>query len=88
MSVTALTQHTVYIVLVSVYSTVISREETWNTVPVPKNSRTIDPNKIPKITKVLTLCGGTTVFTEKVEKQFCFLNDDHLYSIFKALDIQ
>ncbi|XP_060749605.1 eukaryotic translation initiation factor 4 gamma 3 isoform X5 [Tachysurus vachellii] len=30
---------------------VISREETWNTVPVPKNSRTIDPNKIPKITK-------------------------------------
>ncbi|XP_060794244.1 eukaryotic translation initiation factor 4 gamma 3 isoform X5 [Neoarius graeffei] len=30
---------------------VIPREETWNTVPVPKNSRTIDPNKIPKITK-------------------------------------
>ncbi|XP_053542081.1 eukaryotic translation initiation factor 4 gamma 3 isoform X3 [Ictalurus punctatus] len=30
---------------------VIQREETWNTVPVPKNSRTIDPNKIPKITK-------------------------------------
>ncbi|TSM04816.1 Eukaryotic translation initiation factor 4 gamma 3 [Bagarius yarrelli] len=30
---------------------VISRDETWNTVPVPKNSRTIDPNKIPKITK-------------------------------------
>ncbi|XP_062871620.1 eukaryotic translation initiation factor 4 gamma 3 isoform X3 [Trichomycterus rosablanca] len=30
---------------------VIQREETWNTVPVPKNSRTIDPSKIPKITK-------------------------------------
>ncbi|XP_019712219.1 eukaryotic translation initiation factor 4 gamma 3 isoform X4 [Hippocampus comes] len=27
------------------------REETWNTVPVNKNSRTIDPNKIPKISK-------------------------------------
>uniref|UniRef100_A0A4W4EYJ7 Eukaryotic translation initiation factor 4 gamma 3 n=1 Tax=Electrophorus electricus TaxID=8005 RepID=A0A4W4EYJ7_ELEEL len=26
-------------------------EETWNTVPVPKNSRTIDPTKIPKISK-------------------------------------
>ncbi|KAI5095655.1 eukaryotic translation initiation factor 4 gamma 3 isoform X5, partial [Silurus meridionalis] len=30
---------------------VIPREEIWNTVPVPKNSRTIDPNKFPKITK-------------------------------------
>ncbi|XP_049327748.1 eukaryotic translation initiation factor 4 gamma 3 isoform X2 [Astyanax mexicanus] len=27
------------------------REETWNTVPVTKNSRTIDPSKIPKISK-------------------------------------
>ncbi|XP_062317767.1 eukaryotic translation initiation factor 4 gamma 3 isoform X5 [Osmerus eperlanus] len=27
------------------------REETWNTVPVTKNSRTIDPTKIPKISK-------------------------------------
>uniref|UniRef100_A0A3Q2X142 Eukaryotic translation initiation factor 4 gamma, 3a n=1 Tax=Haplochromis burtoni TaxID=8153 RepID=A0A3Q2X142_HAPBU len=27
------------------------REETWNTVPMTKNSRTIDPNKIPKISK-------------------------------------
>lgn len=41
------------IVLISVYIAVIQREETWNTVPVPKNSRTIDPNKIPKITKVM-----------------------------------
>lgn len=28
------------------------REETWNTVPMTKSSRTIDPNKIPKISKV------------------------------------
>uniref|UniRef100_A0AAQ4QS81 Eukaryotic translation initiation factor 4 gamma 3 n=1 Tax=Gasterosteus aculeatus aculeatus TaxID=481459 RepID=A0AAQ4QS81_GASAC len=28
-----------------------SRKETWNTVPVTKNSRTIDPTKIPKISK-------------------------------------
>uniref|UniRef100_A0AAR2IJC3 Eukaryotic translation initiation factor 4 gamma, 3a n=1 Tax=Pygocentrus nattereri TaxID=42514 RepID=A0AAR2IJC3_PYGNA len=27
------------------------REETWSTVPVTKNSRTIDPTKIPKISK-------------------------------------
>uniref|UniRef100_A0A8C6PCN7 Eukaryotic translation initiation factor 4 gamma 3 n=1 Tax=Nothobranchius furzeri TaxID=105023 RepID=A0A8C6PCN7_NOTFU len=27
------------------------QEETWNTVPMTKNSRTIDPNKIPKISK-------------------------------------
>ncbi|KAG1949716.1 eukaryotic translation initiation factor 4 gamma 3 isoform X2 [Pimephales promelas] len=27
------------------------REETWNTVPTTKNSRTIDPAKIPKISK-------------------------------------
>ncbi|XP_077386663.1 eukaryotic translation initiation factor 4 gamma 3 isoform X1 [Festucalex cinctus] len=27
------------------------REETWNTVPMTKSSRTIDPNKIPKISK-------------------------------------
>uniref|UniRef100_A0A3Q0S187 Eukaryotic translation initiation factor 4 gamma 3 n=1 Tax=Amphilophus citrinellus TaxID=61819 RepID=A0A3Q0S187_AMPCI len=27
------------------------RDETWNTVPMTKNSRTIDPNKIPKISK-------------------------------------
>ncbi|XP_047438027.1 LOW QUALITY PROTEIN: eukaryotic translation initiation factor 4 gamma 3 [Mugil cephalus] len=27
------------------------REETWNTVPMTKNSRTIDPTKIPKISK-------------------------------------
>uniref|UniRef100_UPI0037E9C5A0 eukaryotic translation initiation factor 4 gamma 3 isoform X3 n=1 Tax=Semicossyphus pulcher TaxID=241346 RepID=UPI0037E9C5A0 len=27
------------------------REETWNTVPMSKNSRTIDPTKIPKISK-------------------------------------
>lgn len=27
------------------------REETWSTVPVTKNSRTIDPSKIPKISK-------------------------------------
>uniref|UniRef100_A0A8C8J319 Eukaryotic translation initiation factor 4 gamma 3-like n=1 Tax=Oncorhynchus tshawytscha TaxID=74940 RepID=A0A8C8J319_ONCTS len=27
-------------------------EETWNTVPMTKNSRTIDPTKIPKISKV------------------------------------
>lgn len=30
----------------------MQREETWNTVPMTKNSRTIDPNKIPKISKV------------------------------------
>lgn len=30
----------------------VQREETWNTVPMTKNSRTIDPNKIPKISKV------------------------------------
>nr|XP_015192555.1 PREDICTED: eukaryotic translation initiation factor 4 gamma 3 isoform X3 [Lepisosteus oculatus] len=30
---------------------VMQREETWNTVPVTKNSRTIDPSKIPKISK-------------------------------------
>lgn len=30
----------------------VQREETWNTVPVTKNSRTIDPTKIPKISKV------------------------------------
>ncbi|XP_054866821.1 eukaryotic translation initiation factor 4 gamma 3 isoform X8 [Amphiprion ocellaris] len=29
----------------------VQREETWNTVPMTKNSRTIDPNKIPKISK-------------------------------------
>uniref|UniRef100_A0A3Q3B1S4 Eukaryotic translation initiation factor 4 gamma, 3a n=1 Tax=Kryptolebias marmoratus TaxID=37003 RepID=A0A3Q3B1S4_KRYMA len=28
-----------------------SCKETWNTVPMTKNSRTIDPNKIPKISK-------------------------------------
>uniref|UniRef100_A0A8C8DR50 Eukaryotic translation initiation factor 4 gamma, 3a n=1 Tax=Oryzias sinensis TaxID=183150 RepID=A0A8C8DR50_9TELE len=27
------------------------RDDTWNTVPTTKNSRTIDPNKIPKISK-------------------------------------
>ncbi|XP_023209316.1 eukaryotic translation initiation factor 4 gamma 3 isoform X3 [Xiphophorus maculatus] len=27
------------------------KEETWSTVPMTKNSRTIDPNKIPKISK-------------------------------------
>uniref|UniRef100_A0A674F789 Eukaryotic translation initiation factor 4 gamma 3 n=1 Tax=Salmo trutta TaxID=8032 RepID=A0A674F789_SALTR len=27
------------------------QEETWNTVPMTKNSRTIDPTKIPKISK-------------------------------------
>uniref|UniRef100_A0A4W6DCM2 Eukaryotic translation initiation factor 4 gamma 3 n=1 Tax=Lates calcarifer TaxID=8187 RepID=A0A4W6DCM2_LATCA len=27
------------------------RDETWNTVPMTKNSRTIDPTKIPKISK-------------------------------------
>lgn len=30
----------------------MQREETWSTVPMTKNSRTIDPNKIPKISKV------------------------------------
>ncbi|KAI1892495.1 hypothetical protein AGOR_G00134190 [Albula goreensis] len=30
---------------------VVQREETWNTVPMTKNSRTIDPTKIPKISK-------------------------------------
>ncbi|XP_072569528.1 eukaryotic translation initiation factor 4 gamma 3 isoform X3 [Paramormyrops kingsleyae] len=30
---------------------VTQREETWNTVPMTKNSRTIDPTKIPKISK-------------------------------------
>ncbi|KAL2104182.1 hypothetical protein ACEWY4_001050 [Coilia grayii] len=30
---------------------VVQREETWNTVPVTKNSRTIDPSRIPKISK-------------------------------------
>uniref|UniRef100_A0A673LPN0 Eukaryotic translation initiation factor 4 gamma 3-like n=1 Tax=Sinocyclocheilus rhinocerous TaxID=307959 RepID=A0A673LPN0_9TELE len=30
---------------------VVQREETWNTVPMTKNSRTIDPAKIPKISK-------------------------------------
>lgn len=29
----------------------MQREETWNTVPMTKNSRTIDPSKIPKISK-------------------------------------
>ncbi|XP_068170639.1 eukaryotic translation initiation factor 4 gamma 3-like isoform X2 [Antennarius striatus] len=29
----------------------VHREETWNTVPMTKNSRTIDPTKIPKISK-------------------------------------
>ncbi|XP_040014741.1 eukaryotic translation initiation factor 4 gamma 3 [Xiphias gladius] len=29
----------------------VQRDETWNTVPMTKNSRTIDPNKIPKISK-------------------------------------
>ncbi|TNN27758.1 Eukaryotic translation initiation factor 4 gamma 3 [Liparis tanakae] len=28
------------------------REETWNTVPMTKSSRTIDPTKIPKISKL------------------------------------
>lgn len=32
------------------------REETWSTVPVTKNSRTIDPTKIPKISKVCSSC--------------------------------
>lgn len=31
------------------------REETWNTVPMTKSSRTIDPAKIPKISKVRSL---------------------------------
>ncbi|XP_057176111.1 eukaryotic translation initiation factor 4 gamma 3 isoform X2 [Triplophysa rosa] len=30
---------------------VVQREETWSTVPMNKNSRTIDPTKIPKISK-------------------------------------
>ncbi|KAJ8257799.1 hypothetical protein GJAV_G00189870 [Gymnothorax javanicus] len=30
---------------------VVQREETWSTVPMTKNSRTIDPSKIPKISK-------------------------------------
>ncbi|KAJ8332711.1 hypothetical protein SKAU_G00425000 [Synaphobranchus kaupii] len=30
---------------------VVQREETWSTVPMTKNSRTIDPTKIPKISK-------------------------------------
>uniref|UniRef100_A0A672L7W7 Eukaryotic translation initiation factor 4 gamma 3-like n=1 Tax=Sinocyclocheilus grahami TaxID=75366 RepID=A0A672L7W7_SINGR len=30
---------------------VVQREETWSTVPTTKNSRTIDPAKIPKISK-------------------------------------
>uniref|UniRef100_A0A671NF96 Eukaryotic translation initiation factor 4 gamma 3-like n=1 Tax=Sinocyclocheilus anshuiensis TaxID=1608454 RepID=A0A671NF96_9TELE len=30
---------------------VVLREETWSTVPMTKNSRTIDPAKIPKISK-------------------------------------
>ncbi|XP_050952464.1 eukaryotic translation initiation factor 4 gamma 3 isoform X4 [Labeo rohita] len=30
---------------------VVQREETWSTVPMTKNSRTIDPAKIPKISK-------------------------------------
>uniref|UniRef100_A0A3B4AHJ4 Uncharacterized protein n=1 Tax=Periophthalmus magnuspinnatus TaxID=409849 RepID=A0A3B4AHJ4_9GOBI len=29
----------------------MQRDETWNTVPMTKNSRTIDPAKIPKISK-------------------------------------
>ncbi|XP_067302409.1 eukaryotic translation initiation factor 4 gamma 3 isoform X10 [Pseudorasbora parva] len=29
----------------------VQREETWSTVPMTKNSRTIDPTKIPKISK-------------------------------------
>uniref|UniRef100_A0A4W6DAS7 Eukaryotic translation initiation factor 4 gamma 3 n=1 Tax=Lates calcarifer TaxID=8187 RepID=A0A4W6DAS7_LATCA len=29
----------------------VQRDETWNTVPMTKNSRTIDPTKIPKISK-------------------------------------
>ncbi|XP_053285555.1 eukaryotic translation initiation factor 4 gamma 3-like [Pleuronectes platessa] len=29
----------------------VQGEETWNTVPMRKNGRTIDPNKIPKISK-------------------------------------
>ncbi|KAG1961752.1 eukaryotic translation initiation factor 4 gamma [Pimephales promelas] len=29
----------------------VPREETWSTVPTTKNSRTIDPTKIPKISK-------------------------------------
>ncbi|KAG9337675.1 hypothetical protein JZ751_028325 [Albula glossodonta] len=33
----------------------LSREETWNTVPMTKNSRTIDPTKIPKISKPWTV---------------------------------
>ncbi|KAG5282217.1 hypothetical protein AALO_G00053560 [Alosa alosa] len=32
-------------------SRAVQREETWNTVPMTKNSRTIDPSKIPKISK-------------------------------------
>lgn len=32
----------------------VQREETWNTVPMTKNSRTIDPTKIPKISKPQT----------------------------------
>lgn len=32
------------------------REETWSTVPMTKNSRTIDPTKIPKISKVCSSC--------------------------------
>ncbi|XP_053267682.1 LOW QUALITY PROTEIN: eukaryotic translation initiation factor 4 gamma 3-like [Pleuronectes platessa] len=30
----------------------VQGEETWNTVPMRKNGRTIDPNKIPKISKM------------------------------------
>ncbi|XP_056589766.1 eukaryotic translation initiation factor 4 gamma 3 isoform X10 [Triplophysa dalaica] len=33
---------------------VVQREETWSTVPMNKSSRTIDPTKIPKISKHTT----------------------------------
>lgn len=40
----------------------VQREETWNTVPMTKNSRTIDPTKIPKISKVRHAVSNTHLF--------------------------
>ncbi|XP_052397273.1 eukaryotic translation initiation factor 4 gamma 3 isoform X5 [Carassius gibelio] len=37
--------------VLSLHVAVVQREETWSTVPMTKNSRTIDPAKIPKISK-------------------------------------
>lgn len=49
------------------------REETWSTVPMTKNSRTIDPTKIPKISKVCSSCTHLSHVHCASSKQPCWI---------------